>query len=415
MEGAEATREPQQVKKEANKMAEEKEEKVERLPSTLTAQMLSGEEGLFLNVARFEHAQRVAKMLAESTMVPDHFRGNVGNCLIAINLAQRMRLDVFMLMQSIYVVHGRPGIEGKLVIALIEGHGRFGPLHFKFSGEGLTGQKIKRAGSCIAYAVDLKTKETITGPEVTWDMVVAEGWNKAKGEKQTLSKWETMPELMFIYRTASFFGRVHDPGALMGFRSLEEVEETEEVNITPQPPFSSKETDEINKKAKLEKFFTSWPADASKKLVDEFLKRTAEANRVSVEEGMVLASDDLPRFWELFAKFAEKKKKEAKREKGDNVTSPETEQSSAAPNPLNQERQTAEPLSQEKKQKENEISGVGDNASALDRVRFIEKTYPKLFKAACEAAGIPYPLTEEGAMRVRNEAIKLFRAEENRK
>jgi hypothetical protein len=149
--------------------------------------------------------------------------------MIALNLADRMQVDPFMLMQNMYVVHGRPGIEGKLAIALVEGSGRFSPLKYSFDGEGKTDKGIDRPESCFAYATELKTGEVIEGPPVTWQMAVAEGWTKARGEKEMTPKWQTMPDLMFRYRAAMFFARVNCPGALLGLRSVEEIEDIEMV------------------------------------------------------------------------------------------------------------------------------------------------------------------------------------------
>ena len=178
---------------------------------------------LFLDVARFEHAQRVAKMLATSTMVPAQFQGDRGiaNCVIALNLAERMRVDPFMLMQNMYIVHGKPGIEAKLAIALMNGGGRFEPLEFEFEGEGDTRK-------CRAFAKEIKSGKTLYGTWVTWQMAKAERWVDKDG-----SKWKTMPDLMFTYRAAMFFARVYDPGALLGLRNKDELEDMV-IDVTPQ-------------------------------------------------------------------------------------------------------------------------------------------------------------------------------------
>ncbi len=402
-------------------MVEEKLEKVERLPAALTAQMLEKEDGLFLNVARFEHAQRVATMLSASSMVPKEFQGNVGNCLIALNLAQRMRLDVFMLMQSIYVIHGRPGLEGKLVIALIEGHGRFGPLHFKFSGTGKTGKEIDRPESCVAYALDLKSKETIEGPEVTWKMVTAEGWNKPKsyrdGSGEMPSKWETMPQLMFMYRSASFFGKVHDPASLMGFQSREEIEDVEEINITPVSPKESQT--EVAAKIRqdaYQKFCDSIPKEiAGTDLFINFLEATAKANRVSKDDLMVNAACDLERFWGAYRKWEEKNKpkEKQKREAGEIKTSgePEGKEEKAESHPGTTEAPNPPPPVEEPRQPElTAVPKTNGNPilPPLERVRHLEKQYPDLFKLACDAEQIAYPTSEPAALIIERKMRELY-------
>ena len=42
-------------------------------------------------VKQFEVMQRMAKMYTESTIVPDTYKGNVGNCVIALDMAMRKR------------------------------------------------------------------------------------------------------------------------------------------------------------------------------------------------------------------------------------------------------------------------------------------------------------------------------------
>jgi len=177
---------------------------------------------LFFNVAKFEHAQRVARVFAESTMVPGQFKGNIGNCVIALNFAERMHVDPFMLMQNMYIVHGRPGVEAKLAIALINGSGKFtDPLEFEMEGEGTDKQK------CRAYGTREGTKKVVYGPWVTWQMVVDEGWNKDKTNRTTgeviKSKWNTLRDLMFNYRAAMFFARLHCPEVLLGLQTTEEI------------------------------------------------------------------------------------------------------------------------------------------------------------------------------------------------
>ena len=80
---------------------------VEKAPTVLPARGAS----LFFDVAMFAHIQRVAQVFAASTMVPEHFQKNIPNCVIALNLADRMGVDPFMLFQNMYIVHGNPGIE----------------------------------------------------------------------------------------------------------------------------------------------------------------------------------------------------------------------------------------------------------------------------------------------------------------
>lgn len=179
------------------------------------------DNGLFNNMmdtSRFEHLQRVAKVFANSSLVPEHFRGKEADCFIAVEMAMRLQLHPFNLMQSLYVVHGKPGIEAKMAIALINSSGIFeGPVQFKLAGEGANRQ-------CTAFAVHAKTRQ-LCETTVTMAMAKAEGWIDKSG-----SKWKTLPDLMLQYRSASFFARLYCPEVIFGMQTREELEE---IDVTP--------------------------------------------------------------------------------------------------------------------------------------------------------------------------------------
>lgn len=177
--------------------------------------------GFYFDVQKFEHAQRVAKMFSQSSMVPEQFRNNMGNCLIALNLADRFKLDPFMVMQKMYIVHGKPGIEAQLAIALINASGKFTPLEFSITGTGDDRQ-------CVATATKKSDGKKLTGPVVSIKMAKDEGWMGKSG-----SKWKTMPDLMLTYRSATFFGRIYAPEALLGFATDDEIIDIQPKDITP--------------------------------------------------------------------------------------------------------------------------------------------------------------------------------------
>lgn len=185
------------------------------------------ENNVYLNVKLFEQVQRASKVFAESTFVPDSFKRQLGNCVIALDMALKMNCHPLMLMQSMYIVHGRPGFEGKFIIALLNNSGRYNdPLEYEWKGE-----RGKPSWGCRAFAVRKSTGKTVTGPWVDWEMVLAEQWNKDKpyrdGKGVQRSKWNTMPELMFIYRASSFFGKTNDPDLLMGMQTIDELEDAQ--------------------------------------------------------------------------------------------------------------------------------------------------------------------------------------------
>lgn len=212
-------------------MAGPEEKKVAHLPVTTQNLALSPVGGsIFLDMARFEQAKQVARMLCASTMVPEHFRGaeGMGNTMIALELAERMRVSPFMLMQKMYIVHGKPGLEAQIAIAMVNQSGRFTPLKYRFDGSG-------DDYGCTAYATEIRTGETLEGPKITLKMVKAEGWDQDKKTKiggVQKSKWNTMPDVMFCYRAASYFKNRHCPEVTMGMYTREEMEDAIDLQET---------------------------------------------------------------------------------------------------------------------------------------------------------------------------------------
>lgn len=157
---------------------------------------------------------RMARMYSESTIVPKHYQNSHSNCFIALQTALRMKIDPMMYMQNSYIVHGRPGIEAKLAISLMNTSGKIkGRLQFKYE------RKSGKTVSCECMAVDAESGNPVSAI-VTWEMAEREGWTKKEG-----SKWLTIPEQMFGYRSAMFLARLFYPEVLMGMQTVDELED----------------------------------------------------------------------------------------------------------------------------------------------------------------------------------------------
>lgn len=167
----------------------------------------------FFDLQGFELLQRVAKAFATSSLVPQQYQSNVANCMIALNLARRLGADELMVMQNLYIVHGNPGWSAKFLIACVNTCGRFTSLRYEWRGE-----PNKPEFGCRAWAVEKETGERLNGAWVDWKMVRAEKWDAKSG-----SKWLTMPEQMFMYRSAAFWQRGYAPEISMGLMSAEEL------------------------------------------------------------------------------------------------------------------------------------------------------------------------------------------------
>lgn len=219
----------------------------------------------FGNLASFEFTQRAARALSSSTLVPVAFReatpvkawepdgewkqnpNAISNCIIVLNMADRMKADPLMVMQNLHIIEGRPSWSSQFVIAAVNSCGRFSPIRFVMSEAGEersvsfdttkweNRQKVTvkvtvkvRDRTCRAWVVEKGTSERLDGPEVSIQMAIDEGWLTKNG-----SKWVTMPEVMLRYRAAALFGRLYAPELLMGLPTQEEMVDV--IDITPDP------------------------------------------------------------------------------------------------------------------------------------------------------------------------------------
>ena len=167
----------------------------------------------FADEESFDPGQRMALALSKSDLVPKNYQGNVPNVLIAMELANRTGASVLMVMQNLYVVHGRPGWASSFLIATVNSCGRFTPLRFQYQGT-----PGKDDWGCRAVASDKATGEVCIGSLVDIGMAKKEGWYQKNG-----SKWASMAEQMLLYRAAAFWTRAYAPEVALGIHTAEEV------------------------------------------------------------------------------------------------------------------------------------------------------------------------------------------------
>lgn len=168
----------------------------------------------FNSNSSWELAQRIGKAFSASTIVPAAYQGNLPNCIVALEMANRMGASPLMVMQNLYIVHGSPAWSAKFLVACFNQCGRFSSLRYEWSAD---------RSACRAWAIEKATGERLEGPLVSVQMAKEEGWSTKGG-----SKWKTMPELMLMYRAAAFLIRTYAPEISMGLRTDDEIIDTVE-------------------------------------------------------------------------------------------------------------------------------------------------------------------------------------------
>lgn len=179
-------------------------------------------------VESFRSNYKVAQYLSKSSLIPQQYQGKPEDCAIALDMADRMGVSPLMVMQSLYVVKGKPSWSGQACMSFIKAkYGDAEPVY--------TGQRGTDTRGCFVRVV--KSDGTvIEGTEVTIGMAKAEGWTSNK-------KWINMPELMLAYRAAAFFARVYCPEILMGVAVEGEIEDIQPTKAQKAPnPFEGAQT-----------------------------------------------------------------------------------------------------------------------------------------------------------------------------
>lgn len=184
----------------------------------------------------------MAKMYAQSDIVPKHYQNKPANILIALDYARHMNEPVLGIMRCTFVVHGTLGFKSEFLIGKANASGIFDePIQYESVGEpGAKDFKV-RAGAPISAKM-------LWGPWVTLHMVTSEGWFKN-------AKYKSMPELMFRYRAATFFVRQTCPQVLFGAQTVEELEDLDaaegprDVSIEPAAALTEAVKGRANAKA----------------------------------------------------------------------------------------------------------------------------------------------------------------------
>ena len=198
-----------------------------------------------------------------------------------------------MVMQNLYIVHGKPAWSSTFLIACISASRKFTPLRYR-----MTGEKGTDGYGCIAWAID-RDGEKLESPEVTIGMAKAEGWYGKTG-----SKWKTMPELMLRYRAATFFARTYVPELTMGIQTQDEI-----IDITPVSAESVPVTSKFEKQKKeASKTAEPEPENGDAKPAEEAPKQPEKSDLEKLAEvidrkGIPVSAEEVKAFVEKNGEF----------------------------------------------------------------------------------------------------------------
>lgn len=174
-----------------------------------------------------------AKQFAASEMIPRSFRGKTSAVFTAIARAHALDIDPFTLMDSAYDVHGRIGLEGKLIQQLMMRAGASFDDEVEHLDESLS---WKTGGKHPSNQNGNDMRVTLIGTlpdgrvkRVTISLkdAIAEDWTKS-GNYGTS---RLMCEQMLWYRCVTYFGRRYMPDVIGGLRTVDEVRAMDDGDI----------------------------------------------------------------------------------------------------------------------------------------------------------------------------------------
>ena len=146
----------------------------------------------------------LAKAFSEAKMVPEHFKKSVGDCYIAIRLADSLGLEPWLLMQEMSIIQGKAFLSGKLILALIN-RNLAEPLRPEYSGAEGTDERTvtmtgRPEGEDMPLSITVKVKDAKTGNE----------------------NWKKHPDQMLVYFGARMWGRRYTPNLMLGLHDKDE-------------------------------------------------------------------------------------------------------------------------------------------------------------------------------------------------
>lgn len=106
------------------------------LPKLQQFQPLQPSFSAFGSITQFRDAQSMASVIAHSSIVPENYRGDehLGDCIIALEIANRIGAPILAVMQNLRFVEGKPAWSSQFLISCVNATKRFSPIRFKMTG-----------------------------------------------------------------------------------------------------------------------------------------------------------------------------------------------------------------------------------------------------------------------------------------
>lgn len=169
-----------------------------------------GSTAMMFGAGNLERAMQIAEAMATAKVsVPNHLRGNSGDCLAIVMQATQWGMNPFAVAQKTHLVNGALGYEAQLVNAVIQASGAIvGRFHYEYRGE--EADVCCRVGAVIKGETDITWGEWLCAKHVT---------------TKNSPLWKTNPKQQLGYLQVKNWARQYTPGAILGVYSEDELEQ----------------------------------------------------------------------------------------------------------------------------------------------------------------------------------------------
>lgn len=176
----------------------------------------------YLSEEKFEHAYRIAKMIASTQLVPKAYQNKPADVLVAMQFGKTLGLAPLQAVQNIATINGKPTLFGDAMLAVCQGRPDFEDI--------IEEPMLDSNKKIIGYTCTVKRKgRTPVVYTFTADDAKQAGlWGKP-------GVWQQYASRMLMMRARAFALRSAFADALGGIHCAEEVQDyPKEKDITPK-------------------------------------------------------------------------------------------------------------------------------------------------------------------------------------
>lgn len=204
----------------------------------------------------FENMHSLASIMASAAAtVPDHFRGNVGDCMAVVMQAAQWGMNPYAVAQKTHLIKGILGYESQLVAAVINSSG-ITTDRFKFEWFGdwtkIVGKFEIKQGQNGEYrtpawhlsdeeGLGVRVTATIKGDASPTTLEVL----LAQARTRNSTQWADDPKQQLAYLAQKKWARLYAPDVIMGVYTKDEIIEGEFEEVAPQRQIETPKTDYV--------------------------------------------------------------------------------------------------------------------------------------------------------------------------